>query len=130
MLRINKLIKDFDYKGEFLNSANLQDLMYGIEFNSFSELIDYLNEDDNNYIGDKITELSDAMIDVYYHSLREWSVDNYSYIEDAISEFGIDTQNPDFHKMIQMGQYVAFSSEFYSMVNEFKDYIVGQYNVN
>lgn len=129
MLRVNKLIKDFDYKGEFLNSSNLEDLMYGIEFSSFSELIDYLNGDDNNYISDKITELSDSMVDIYYYSLREWSVNNYNYIEDAISEFGVDTKNPDFHKMIQMGQYLAFSTEFYSMVDEFNDYIVGQYNV-
>ena len=129
VLRINKLIKDFDYKGEFLNSSNLEDLMYGIEFSSFSELIDYLNGDDNNYISDKITELSDSMVDIYYYILREWSVNNYNYIEDAISEFGVDTKNPDFHKMIQMGQYLAFSTEFYSMVDEFKDYIVGQYNV-
>lgn len=129
MLRVNKLINDFDYKGEFLNSENLQDLMYGMEFENFDFLIDYLNGDDNNYISDKISELSDSMIDVYYYSLREWSVENYDYIEDAISEFGVDTKNPDFHKMIQMGQYLAYSNEFYSMINEFKEYINSKYKI-
>lgn len=127
MLRINKLIKGFDYKGDFLNSDNLKDLFYGMEFESFGELIDYLNGDDSNYISDKISELSDSIVDVYYYSLREWSVDNYGYIEDAIEEFGVDTKNPDFHKMIQMGQYFAYSQEFYSMVNDFKDYLETNY---
>lgn len=129
MLRVKKLIKDFDYKGEFLNSSNLEDLFYGMEFSNFEEMFDYITGDDCNYISDKISELSDSMIDIYYYDLRKWSVENYDYIEQAIEEFGVDTKNPDFHKMIQMGQYVAYSSEFYAMIIEFKKYLEEKYNV-
>ena len=120
---INEIIKGFDYTGEFLDKSDLTDLLSNYNFNSKDELIDYLNDEDGNYIGDSISELSDSKIDLYNYDLRKWSVDNYNYIEDAISEFGIDTQNPDFHQMIQQGQYYAYSNEFYNLVNEFKDYI-------
>ena len=127
MLRINKIIKDFDYKGEFLNNANLSDLFYGMKFDDFSEVIDYLEDNDSNCISDNIMELSDSMIDIYYYDLRAWSVDNYGYIEDAISEGLTNMENPDFHKMIQSGQYLAFSNEFYEMINEFKKFIQDKY---
>ena len=127
MLRINKIIKDFDYKGEFLNNANLSDLFDGMKFDDFNEVVDYLEDNDSCCISDVITELSDSMIDIYYYDLRAWSVDNYEYIEDAISEGLTDTKNPDFHKMIQSGQFLAFSNEFYSMTNEFKKFIQDKY---
>ena len=120
---INEIIKGFEYQGEFLDKSDLGDLLNNYTFNNKDELIDYLNDDDGNYIGDTITELADSKIDCYYHSLREWAVDNYHYIEDAISEFGVDTKEPDFHKMIQQGQFHAFNNEFYTLVSEFKDYI-------
>ena len=41
MLNNKKLIKGFKYSGEFLNSSNLEDLLYNQEFNDFNELIDW-----------------------------------------------------------------------------------------
>ena len=120
---INDIVKGFEYNGEFLDKSDLSDLLSNYDFNNKDELLSYLNDEDGNYIGDTITELADSKIDCYYHDLRKWSVDNYNYIEDAIAEFGVDTKNPDFHKMIQQGQYYAYSNEFYTLVNEFKDYI-------
>jgi hypothetical protein len=120
---INDIVKGFDYNGEFLDKSDLTDLLSNYDFNNKDELLSYLNDEDGNYIGDTISELSDSKIDCYNHNLRLWAVDNYNYIEDAISEFGIDDKNPDFHKMIQQGQYYAYSNEFYNLVSEFKDYI-------
>ena len=120
---INEIIKGFEYQGEFLDKSDLEDLLSNYDFNNKDELMDYLNDGDGNYISDTISELSDSKVDCYYYNLRQWSVDNYNYIEDAISEFGVDTKNPDFHKMIQQGQYYAYNNEFYNLASEFKDYI-------
>ena len=120
---INEIIKGFDYNGEFLDKSDLTDLLSNYDFNTKDEILSFLNDEDGNYISDNITELADSKIDCYNYDLRKWAVDNYNYIEDAISEFGINTDKPDFHQMIQRGQYYAYSNEFYSLVDEFKDYI-------
>lgn len=123
MLRMNKIVDKFEYTGEFLDKTDLQDLLSNQKFGDFQELVDWLEDD----ASDIISELADSKVDIYYYDLRKWSVDNYNYIEDAISEFGVDTKNPDFHKMIQMGQYLAYSNEFYALASEFKDYIEANY---
>lgn len=123
MLRMNKIVDKFEYTGEFLDKTDLQDLLSNQEFGDFQELVDWLEDD----ASDMISELAGSKIDIYYYDLRKWSVDNYNYIEDAISEFVVDTENPDFHKMIQSGQYYAYSNEFYTLVSEFKDYIEANY---
>ena len=123
MLRMNKIVDKFEYTGEFLDKTDLQDLISNQKFGDFQELVDWLEDD----ASDTISELADSKVDIYYYDLRKWSVDNYNYIEDAISEFGVDTKNPDFHKMIQSGQYLAYSNEFYTLVSEFKDYIEANY---
>lgn len=123
MLRMNKIIDKFEYTGEFLDKTDLQDLLSGQKFGDLQELIDWLEDD----ASDAISELADSKVDIYYYDLRKWSVDNYNYIEDAIQEFGVDEKNPDCHKMIQMGQYYAYSNEFYTLVQEFKDYIEANY---
>ena len=123
MLRMNKIVDKFEYIGEFLDKTDLQDLLSNQKFEDFQELIDWLEDD----ASDTISELADSKVDIYYYELRKWSVDNYNYIEDAIQEFGVDTKNPDFHKMIQSGQYLAYSNEFYTLASEFKDYIEDNY---
>ena len=123
MLRMNKIVDKFEYTGEFLDKTDLQDLLSGQKFGDFQELIDWLEDDSS----DMISELSDSKVDTYYYDLRKWSVDNYNYIEDAIAEFGVDEKNPEYHALISQGQYYAYSNEFYTLVQEFKDYIEANY---
>ena len=123
MLRMNKIIDKFEYTGEFLDKTDLQDLISNQKFGDFQELVDWLEDDASAMI----SELAGSKVYIYNYNLRKWSVDNYKYIEDAISEFEVDTENPDFHKMIQSGQYLAYSNEFYTLVSEFKDYIEANY---
>ena len=123
MLRMNKIIDKFEYTGEFLDKTDLQDLISNQKFGDFQELVDWLEDG----ASDMTSELANSKVDIYNYDLRKWSVDNYNYIEDAISEFGVDTENPDFHKMIQSGQYYAYSNEFCVLVSEFKDYIEANY---
>lgn len=125
MLNNNKLIKGFQYTGEFLNSNNLEDLLYNQEFNDFSELIEWLDDD----AGDRISDLSDSMVDIYNYDLRKWSLNNYNYIEEAVEEFGYDSKNFDFHKVIQLGQFYAYNNEFYEMISQFKQYIKNNFKI-
>lgn len=86
------------------------------------EVIEYKELDINDYstvhdlydaleYDGSLHEIVDGMIDIYYHDIREWAVDNYDYVEQAISDGLTDTENPDFHKQIQAGQYVFYSEQ-------------------
>lgn len=64
-----------------------------------------------------IHELIDSSIDIYYYSLRQWAVDNYGYIEEALEE-GLAQGETDFHKLIQWGQFMQLSEEARECVEE------------
>jgi hypothetical protein len=68
-----------------------------------SDLYEFLDYDGS------LHERIDGAIDIYYYDLREWAVDNYNYIDDAIEE-GI-TDGNDFHQLIQSGQYCYYREE-------------------
>ena len=68
-------------------------------------------------------ELIDGKIDIYNYDLREWSVDNYEYVEQAMEE-GLTGDETDFHKLIQCGQYVYYSEQ----VNEELELLVSIIN--
>lgn len=74
-----------------------------------------------NYLQDTISEIADNYISIYNSDLLEWAKDNYSYIEDAIDEFGTPTDekgNADFIKMIQQGQYMSNLEELNNNVDD------------
>lgn len=59
---------------------------------------------------DIISEIADSNVDVYTSKLLEWVglAENYSFVEDAIEEFGFPVNadgKPDFIKAIMQGQY-------------------------
>ena len=64
-----------------------------------------------------VNELIDSNIDIYYYQLRQWAVDNWAYVEDAISE-GLTDGCTDYHKLIQWGQYMQLSEEASDAVEE------------
>jgi hypothetical protein len=63
----------------------------------------------------------DGNIDIYNHDLRKWSVDNYNYVEDAISEGLAD--GTDFHKSIQSGQYLKYQEDMNQELSDLSDAI-------
>lgn len=69
-----------------------------------------------------IHELVDGKIDIYYHDLRIWSIDNYSYVEDAMDE-GLCEGVTDFHKLIQVGQYVYYRDQMNSEIESLTELI-------
>jgi len=96
--------------------------------NEIKELIEYKDLDITDYADawelydaleydGSVHEVIDNKIDIYYVDLRKWSVNNYSYVEDAISE-GLCEGVEDFHKLIQAGQYVCFREEANEAIEE------------
>ena len=58
-----------------------------------------------------LNEAIDGMIDLYYYDIRKWAVENWEYVERAIDEGLTDTENFDYHKTIQAGQYVYYQEQ-------------------
>lgn len=75
------------------------------QFESYEEYItEYYNYQDD--ICDIIHDIADNNVDIYTYDLMEWVKDNYTYVEDYIKEFGIDSSNFDFIEAIRGGQYM------------------------
>ena len=92
-------------------------------FSDSGELYDHLD-----YSGG-VHEIIDSNIDIYYYSLRQWAVDNYNWIDEAI-ESGLTGENADFHQLIQSGQYVALNQDAVEIVEElFEEYNGKLFNV-
>ena len=85
-------IRDFEYE---LNLGELGDCF-----------CDYWG---GGYISDIIDEIADNNTSCYNSDLLNWlsnNLANAGYIEQAVSEYGIDSQNFDFYRLIAQGQYM------------------------
>ena len=73
---------------------------------------------------DRIHELADGRVEIYYYKIRQWAVDNWEYVEDAMEE-GLAEGVNDYHKLIQIGQYYKIEQELrddlYHLIEEIKD---------
>jgi hypothetical protein len=133
-LNVKKVMDNYGFNngsnnGYFVKVDDLLDMLNtNYTFESLYDLMDCLNDRGSYYLGDKISEYCDGMIDIYYYDLRKWAVDNYGYIEEAVDEFGIG-EKFDFHGVIQQGQYFAYTQEMYELVSEFLDYIENNYKI-
>lgn len=81
------------------------------DFDDAWELYNELDDDGS------VHEIVDGLIDIYNHSLREWAVENYEYVEEAIAE-GLCEGETDFHKLIQAGQYVHYRNKANEAIEE------------
>lgn len=77
------------------------------EYEMDVDLWDFSHYSAQSYICDIINELADSNIDIYTSDLLNWACGNYSYIDDAICEYG----KPDeFIDYIKQGQYYYYTS--------------------
>lgn len=85
-------------------------------FESYEEYItEYYNYQSS--IDDIIHDIADNNVDIYNYDLLEWAKDNYSYIEEAIDEFGVATDEKgraDFIRCIMQGQYLYIEQTLYN----------------
>lgn len=82
------------------------------------ELYDLLDHDGS------VHNLIDSNIEIYNYPLRQWAVDNWKYVEQAISQ-GI-TNGTDYHKLIQAGQYVQLTERAHEAVEELYNELDGE----
>ena len=120
MLNTNKILKraerEITFETDFLN-----DILSYQELSDFEELVDWLEGNDESY------EYADSMVDVYNYALRQWAVENYAYIEEAIDDLGAP-EPFDFHKAIQYGQYHKYLQDIYSDCQALIEFIKETYN--
>lgn len=100
--------------------------------------IDFYNDkkhylDSSSYICDSISEYADNQCDVYTCDLLEWAKMNFEYIEQGVAEFGVDSKNFDFLRLIQQGQYLKNREDLYNDSDEIikilsYDYMIEQLN--
>ena len=69
----------------------------------------------DGYICDIITEIADNHIDIYNSDLLEWAAGNYSYIDEAMQEFG---KPDDFLQYIRQGQFLAYEQDLYNNLED------------
>jgi hypothetical protein len=134
-LNIKKVMDNYGFNngsndGYFIKVDDFLDMLnINYTFESLYDLMDCLNDSGSYYLGDKISEYcDDIMVDIYYYTLREWAVDNYGYIEEAVDAFGIG-EKFDFHGVIQQGQYLAYTQEMNELVSKFLEYIENNYKI-
>lgn len=99
-------------KKELENKYELEEILYC--FNDYSK----------GYICDIITEVCDNNVDVYNYDLWEWSKDNEYYIEQAINEFGIDSNNFDLMQLFRQGQYYYYQETCYNNLDDIIEYLI------
>lgn len=78
----------------------------------------------NGYICDIITEVCDNNVDIYNNDLWEWAKDNEYYIEQAINEFGIDSNNFDLMQLFRQGQYYYYQETCYNNLDDIIEYLI------
>lgn len=74
-----------------------------------------------DYISDRIHDIADGNVDIYTKDLIDWlheSSDAIEYVEEAVSEFGIDSKNFDLIKLFQSGQYLMYERELYDNIQD------------
>lgn len=76
------------------------------------------------YICDIITEVCDDKIDIYNSDLWEWAKDNEYYVEQAINEFGIDSNNFDLMGLFRQGQYYYYQEMCYKNLDDIIEYLI------
>lgn len=105
--------------------VNVKERRKELENNYELESILYCFADySNGYICDIITEVCDNNVDIYNSDLWEWAKDNEYYIEQAINEFGIDSNNFDLIGLFQQGQYFYYEETCYKNLDDIIEYLI------
>lgn len=72
-------------------------------------------------IYDIMFEIADNHVDLYNHDLLKWLSDNLTnayYIEQAVNEYGIDSKNFDFYRLIQQGEFMQNYEDLQEHLND------------
>lgn len=109
------------FDGDLVGFVTDDDLFEELELEDYNDLDCYSL---HNEASDYIHEIADGRVDIYYYKMRQWAVDNWHHVEDAMEE-GLAEGITDYHKLIQIGQFHAMydelSRDLDNLINEIKD---------
>lgn len=97
--------------------VDLLDLFESILGQDDAETLDAWEVNDRLDYDGSLHELIDGKIDIYYYPIRQWAVDNWEWVEEAIEE-GLCEGETDYHKLIQGGQYLYYRNQMNQEVEE------------
>ena len=111
--------------------VKIEDLKREVE-KDFESCEEYITEYYNyqNDVDDIIQDMADNNVNIYTYDLLEWVKNNYSYVEDYVKEFGIDSQNFDFMDAVRGGQYLYIEQTLYNnkeLMLEYLAYYILEY---
>lgn len=93
------------------------DWIYATYANLMQKLTDYEIETIDD-VEEYRAEIVDGEVDFSNYSLYQWLADNnQEYVNEAVSEFGIESKDFDITKLVQMGQYKHIDNIYTCIVN-------------
>lgn len=89
-----------------------------IQRNKLNSYIDCLNDYDNGYICDIISEIADSNTSIYHSDIIEFISNNVEEVNGAIKELGWDGCGGDLYKAGQAAEFEKNENEMYNELEE------------
>lgn len=89
-----------------------------IKKKNLDSFIDCLNDYDQGYICDIISNIADDNVSIYYSDIIKFISDNVEEVNDAIEEFGWEGCGGDLYKAGQMAECRKSEGEMYNELEE------------
>lgn len=111
---------DFYYHGEYheINYSDLAEVLDRVkdeeEFESFDDFIEKMDYDG------RIGEIADSNTPIYYYDIAKWFGENYSAVDEYVSEMGApEAKDFDIMKLIQGAFYISYERDLKSAFETF-----------
>lgn len=94
---------------------------------------DFINEysaSDSGYIGDIISEFSDGNTSIYYTDIKNFIINNFDAVTDAINEFGWDGCGKDIYKAGQAAEFLTIERALYDDLTDIVKHLAIEYITN
>ncbi len=138
MINIEKLLKNWSYKDVLsshdedgknvecvISKDDVLELLNNYEFDTIKEVIHCIEND----ISDRISEEADSQVEIYNWNLRCWIVENYYFLEDAISEGLVAMDKFDFHRAIMVAQFLMYERGYFKAMENVTEFITDNFKV-
>lgn len=114
-----------ELQNELLNVSELKSQLHNDLGDYGDKLCDYSGR---QYIGDVISEIADSNTSIYYSDIKDFIINNFDDVNEAIDEMGWDGCGGDLMKAGQMAEYLHIERDIYdhldaAILNYCLDYI-------
>ena len=94
---------------------------------------DFINEygaSDSGYICDLTTEFADSNTSIYYSEIKNFIINNFEAVENAINEFGWGGCGSDLYKAGQMAEFLTIERAIYDELADIVKHLAIEYITN